>query len=117
MRHVFPARVRKRPRAIKREGDRAAVGWDEGLCQLARFKVKIRVLWVVLVCYYSLYHLWVRMRKMRIWRWVERGEGCCERCDRPCALGSWIVLCCAGVVGVGEEEREECQVEVMGFLR
>lgn len=27
------------------------------------------------------------------------------------------MLCCAGVVGVGEEEREECKVEVMSFLR
>ena len=47
------------------------------------------------------------MRRMRVWRWVERGEGCCERCDRPWAFGSWIVLRCAGVVGVGEEEGEE----------
>lgn len=44
---------------------------------------------------------------MRIWRWVERGEGWCERCDRPCAFGSWVMLRRAGVVGVGEEEREE----------
>ena len=54
---------------------------------------------------------------MRIWRWVERGEGCCESCDRPWAFGSWIVLRCASIVGVGEEEREERKVEVMGFLR
>ena len=43
----------------------------------------------------------------RIWRRVERGEGWRERRDGPCAFWSWVVLRCARVVGVGEEEREE----------
>jgi hypothetical protein len=46
MRHVCPARVGERPGAIQREGDRAAVAFDERLCQLAgcvRVRVKVNV--------------------------------------------------------------------------
>lgn len=95
MRHVCPARVCERPGAVQREGDCAAVTCEERLCQLAgciRVRVKVNV--------GSL--LWGR-----IWGWVERGEGWCERRDRPGAFGRWVVLRCARVVGVGEEEREE----------
>ena len=96
MRHVCPARVCERPGAVQREGDRAAVAREERLCQLegcVRVRVKVNV--------------GCLLRMGRVWRRVERGEGWRERRDRPGAFGRWVVLGCARVVGVGEEEREE----------
>ena len=96
MRHVCLARVCERPGAVQREGDRAAVACEERLCQLAgcvRVRVKVNVGFL--------------LQMGRVWRRVERGEGWRERRDRPGAFGRWVVLRCARVVGVGEEERKE----------
>ena len=96
MRHVCPARVCKRPGAVQRESDRAAVAREERLCQLTgcvRVRVRVKV--------GSL------LRVGSIWRRVERGEGWHEHRDRPGAFGRCVMLRCARVVGVGEEEREE----------
>jgi len=55
------------------------------------------------------------MDGFQVRRGIERGEGWRQGRDRPCAFGSWIVLRCAGVVGVCEEERQESQVKAAGF--
>lgn len=48
-----------------------------------------------------------------VWGWVERREGWDQGAHRPGALGVEVVLRCPGFVNEREEDRDECEVEVV----
>ena len=93
-RSVHAACIGERPGPVEREGERAAIRWDQRFCKLARRIV------VVVVDAATTTIAWIR-------RWVQSGERRRQHCERPCALWSRIVLRRACIIGVGEEQREQ----------